>query len=134
MDNDKKRGEAALLVVVVFLLGALLGGIGNHVWGERVWGQQVTTATPSKAQIVTELTKELQLTADQQKQLGVIVDDTRAQWRALYNTVEPQHEQIRQQGRDRIRAILTPEQKPKFEEFMKRIDEQRQKDEQQQPR
>jgi len=134
MANDKKRGEAAVLVVVVFLLGALLGGVGNHLWDERVWGKQITAASPSKAQIVSDLTKDLQLTSDQQKQLGSIVDDTKAQWRALYNTVEPQHEQIRQQGRDRIRAILTPEQKPKFEEFMKRIDEQRQKDEQQQPR
>jgi Spy/CpxP family protein refolding chaperone len=134
MDNDKKRGEAALLVLVVFLLGVLLGGVGNHLWGERVWGKQVTTTTPSKGQIVNDLTRELQLTADQQKQLGAIVDDTRAQWRTLYSTIEPQHEQIRQQSRDRIRAILTPDQKPKFEEFMKRLDEQRQKDDQQQTR
>jgi Spy/CpxP family protein refolding chaperone len=134
MNNDKKRGEAALLVLVVFLLGVLLGGVGNHLWGERVWGKQVTTTTPSKGQIVNDLTRELQLTADQQKQLGAIVDDTRAQWRTLYSTIEPQHEQIRQQSRDRIRAILTPDQKPKFEEFMKRLDEQRQKDDQQQTR
>jgi Spy/CpxP family protein refolding chaperone len=34
-------------------------------------------------------------------------------------------EQARQKGRDQIRAILTPEQKPKFEEFLKRMDEER---------
>jgi Spy/CpxP family protein refolding chaperone len=134
MDNDKKRGEAAILVVIVFLLGALLGGVGNHVWGERVWGKQTISAPQTKGQIVSNLTKELQLTPDQQKQLGAIVDDTKMQWRALYTTIEPRHEEIRQQSRDRIRAILTPDQKPKFEEFMKRIDEQRQKDEQQQTR
>jgi len=134
MDNDKKRGEAALLVLVVFLLGVLLGGVGNHVWGERVWGKQIPAGQPTKGQIVSDLTRELQLTSDQQKQLAVIVDDTRAQWRTLYSTIEPEHERIRQQSRDRIRAFLTPEQKPKFEEFMKRIDEQRQKDEQQQVR
>jgi Spy/CpxP family protein refolding chaperone len=80
------------------------------------------------------LTRDLQLTPDQQKQLGSIVDDTRAQWRTLYTTIEPRHEQIREQSRDRIRAILTPDQKPKFEDFMHRIDEQRKKDEQQLPR
>lgn len=131
MDNDKKRGEAAVLILVVFLLGALLGSVGNHLWGERVWGKQITNGPPSKGQIVRDLTRELQLTADQQKQLSSIVDDTRAQVRALYNTVEPQHEQLRQRGRDRIRAVLTPDQRPKFEQFMKRIDEQRKKDEQQ---
>ena len=131
MDNTKKRGEAAVLVFVVFLLGALLGGVGNHVWGERVWGKQIINSQPTRNEIVGDLTRDLQLTPDQQKQLGSIVDDTRAQWRTLYTTIEPQHEQIRQQSRDRIRAILTPDQKPKFEEFMHRIDEQRKKDEQQ---
>jgi len=87
MDNDKKRGEAAVLVVIVFLLGALLGGVGNHVWGERVWGKQTVSAQPTKGQIVSNLTKELQLTPDQQKQLGAIVDDTKTQWRALYTTI-----------------------------------------------
>ena len=131
MDNTKKRGEAAVLVFVVFLLGALLGGVGNHVWGERVWGKQIINSQPTRNEIVGVLTRDLQLTQDQQKQLGSIVDDTRAQWRTLYTTIEPQHEQIRQQSRDRIRAILTPDQKPKFEDFMHRIDEQRKKDEQQ---
>lgn len=134
MENSKKRGEAAVLVLVVFLLGALLGGVGNHVWGERVWGKQTVNTQPTRNQLVGDLTRDLQLTPEQQQQLGSIVDDTRAQWRTLYTTIEPQHEQIRQQGRARIRAILTPEQKPKFEAFMHRIDEQRQKDEQQLPR
>src|SRR6202044_2388447 len=125
MQNTKTRGEAAALVIVVFLLGALLGGVGNHVWGERVWGKQTINTQPTRDQLVGDLTRDLQLTPDQQKQLGSIVDDTRAQWRTLYNTIEPQHEQIRQQARDRMRAILTPEQKPKFEAFMHRIDDQR---------
>jgi hypothetical protein len=131
MENTKKRGEAAVLVLVVFLLGALLGGVGNHVWGERVWGKQTSSTQLTRNQIVDALTRDLQLTPDQQKQLGSIVDDTRAQWRTLYTTIEPQHEQIREQARDRMRAILTPDQKPKFEEFMHHIDEQRKKDEQQ---
>jgi Spy/CpxP family protein refolding chaperone len=130
METSKKRGEAAVLVLVVFLLGALLGGLGNHLWGERVWGRQTPPGPPTKTQIIADLTQQLELTPDQQKQLSAIVDDTRAQWRTLYSTIEPQHEQIRQQSRDRIRAFLTPEQKPKFEEFIHRLDEQRKKDDQ----
>jgi Spy/CpxP family protein refolding chaperone len=33
--------------------------------------------------------------------------------------------QTRQKGRDQIRGILTSEQKPKFEEFLKKLDEER---------
>jgi hypothetical protein len=128
MENSKTRSEAAMLVLVVFVLGVLLGGLGNHLWGERVWGRQTPPAPPSRTQIVSELTHELQLTPDQQQQLGAIVDDTKAKIRAAYAPADAQRDQLRQQGRARIRAILTPEQLPKFEAFMARIDEQRKKD------
>jgi Spy/CpxP family protein refolding chaperone len=128
MENSKTRGEAAILVLVVFVLGVLLGGLGNHLWGERVWGHAFPPGPPSHTQIVSELTHELQLTPDQQQQLGVIVDDTKAKIHAAYAPADAQREQLRQQGRARIRAILTPEQLPKFEAFMARIDEQRKKE------
>jgi Spy/CpxP family protein refolding chaperone len=132
MENNKTRREAALLVVVVFLLGALVGGIGTRLWSAHA---QEVLYKPGvlrpRAQVISEFTQELQLTREQQQQLGTIVDDTRARWRALYAPLDVQHEQIRQDGRNRIRAILTPEQKPKFEEFMRRIDAQREKEKEQ---
>ncbi len=38
---------------------------------------------------------------------------------------DAQLDQVRQKGRDQIRAILTPEQKPNFEEFLKKMDEEK---------
>ena len=72
--------------------------------------------------------RELELTPEQQKQLTAITEDTQAKWRALYLPLDAQREQIREQSRERIRAILTPEQQPKFDQFMQRLDEQRKKD------
>jgi Spy/CpxP family protein refolding chaperone len=37
--------------------------------------------------------------------------------------MDAQLDQVRQKGRAQVRAILTPEQLPKFEEFLKRMDE-----------
>ncbi|MFZ3199975.1 MAG: hypothetical protein WA175_02370, partial [Candidatus Acidiferrales bacterium] len=130
MEKTKARGEAALLIAVVFLLGVLLGAVATHMWGERVWGQQNAYSAGRKPvnQVVAEFTKELQLTLDQQTQVAAIIDDTRAQWKALYAPLDAQKEQIRQQSRARIRALLTPEQQPKFDAFMQRLDEQRAKD------
>jgi len=130
-NSSKTRREAALLVFVVFLLGLLVGGVGNHLWGERVWGRQQPrphAGPPSREEVVNKLTAELQLTPDQQKQIGPIIDDTRAQIRAVYEPADAEHEKIRQQGRARIRAVLTPEQQPKFDQFLQRMDEQRKKD------
>jgi Spy/CpxP family protein refolding chaperone len=127
-NGSKTRREAAVLVFVVFLLGLLVGGVGNHLWGERVWGHNETSprqGPPSRAKVIDDLTRELQLTPDQQKQLGTIIDETRAEWAAQHEQIR---QQIRQRGRARIRAILTPDQQAKFEQFMQRIDEQRRKD------
>ncbi len=130
MEKTKGRGEAAILIAVVFLLGVLLGAVATHLWGERVWGQQDTHTAGMKPvnQVVADFTRELQLTPDQRTQVTAIIDDTRAQWKALYAPLDAQKEQIRQRGRARIRALLTPEQQPKFDAFMQRIDEQRAKE------
>lgn len=132
MDNTRVRREAAILVIVVFLLGVLLGAVGNHVWGNRIWtshAQIRPNAYRPKNQVIADFTKELALTPDQQAKLGEIIDQTRAQWNALYAPLQPQHEKIRQDSRNRIRAILTPEQQTKFDAFMQRLDEQRRNDE-----
>lgn len=129
---SRTRHEAAVLVFVVFLLGVLVGGVGNHLWGQRVWGGRQEVARhpgpPSRARIVNDFTRELQLTPDQQGKIGDIIDNTRVQVRALYRPLDAQHEQIRLQARARIRAVLTPEQLPKFDAFMQRIDQQRKRD------
>ena len=109
-------------MAVVFLLGVLLGGVGTHLWGERVWGMRADAPAPQQKHLSAELTQELQLTADQQKQLHVIIEDTQAKWRALYGPLEGQRDEIREESHDQMRAILTPEQKPKFDAFMKRVD------------
>jgi Spy/CpxP family protein refolding chaperone len=129
MATTKARQEAAALFFVVFLLGVLLGGVGVHLWGERVLGgAKPVNTNPTRAQVIAQCTHELQLTPDQQKQMIAIIDDTRAKWAALYAPLDPQFEHIRLDGRAHIRAILTPEQQVKFDDFMRRIDEQRKKD------
>jgi Spy/CpxP family protein refolding chaperone len=134
MENSKTRREAALLVFIVFALGVLLGGLGNHLWGERVWGRQISPGGPTRDELVNALTRELQLTPAQEQQLGAIVDDTRAKIHAAYAPADTQREELRQQGRARVRAILTPDQLPKFEAFMHRVDEQRKRDEAENPK
>src|SRR5579872_4844968 len=108
MDATKARREAAVLVFVVFLLGVLLGGVGNHLWGSRVWGNQATHAgpPPNHNQLLADFTRELELTPDQQKQLGSILDDSRSKFHALDKSLDPQRMQIRDQSRAQMRELL----------------------------
>ena len=114
--------------MALFLLGVAIGAFGAYALRERVWGAR-QEQHHDHDRIVRQLTQDLGLSADQQKQLQAIIEDTRSKYHALYEPLRPQQEQIRQQGREKIRAILTPEQVPKFEEFFRRLDEERKKEE-----
>jgi hypothetical protein len=132
MRSSNARLEAAALVFVVFVLGLLLGGVGSHVWDERVQGNgrsaAQTNTKPTRDQVVNSLTQRLQLTPDQQKQVSVVIDDTRAKWQVQFAQADAEHEQIRQQARASIRALLTPDQQVKYDDYMKQLDEQRKKE------
>jgi Spy/CpxP family protein refolding chaperone len=125
MENKAPRSTALALVVVLFILGIAIGAVGTYVLVPRLHvagpGHHATN------EMVKKLTHELGLTAEQQTQLGVIIDDTKSKYHALDEQIGPQKEKIHQQARERIRALLTPEQEPKFEEFLRRIDEEHKK-------
>jgi len=127
MDKNKKSWEAVTLVLVVFVLGVLLGGVGDHLWGVRVWGMQPTPLT-HRDQIIDSLTRELNLTPDQVKQVTAAVDQKQAEINKLYAPLDAQRDQIRRQARDQIRAVLTPEQQTKFDNFLTRLDEAKRKE------
>jgi hypothetical protein len=130
METNKARREAAILFVLVFLLGVVFGGAGFHLWNKRVSGESPSSsnARPTRRELVRNFSREVHLTQEQEVQLSAIMDDTRAKWQALYAPLDAQREAIRMQGRDRIRAMLTPEQLPRYEDFMRRADEQRKKE------
>jgi Spy/CpxP family protein refolding chaperone len=119
--------KAALWVGVVFLLGAALGGVLGYMFAHRA----VSAANPPlseperRGKRVAEFTKELSLTPQQADQLDAILRARHAESKALHDQTEAQIEAVRQKGRAQVRAILTPEQLPKFEDFLKRIDEER---------
>ena len=123
-DNRK----ALALIVLVLLLGVALGAVGHSVFDRRVLGARTQTLTqprPNPPRAVARLTTELNLTPDQQKQLSAILMDMQHRFDAVHEQVNPQFEQIREQGHDQIRQILTPEQRPKFEDFLNRLAEER---------
>jgi len=129
MSDSSATRKAAFWVGVVFLLGSALGGVLGYVFAHRTNAAAVAPLTDAekKTQKVQRLTQELNLSTGQQQQLDQIMGEIQAQYKAIHQSTEPQIDVARQKGRERIRAILTPEQKPRFEEFLKRIDEERKK-------
>ena len=127
MSDTPATRKAALWVGVVFLLGAALGGVMGYLFAHR----PVNAANPPlseperRAQKVQQLTNELTLTPQQAQQLDAILLQRHTETKAIHEQTDAQLDAVRQKGRAQVRAILTPEQLPKFEEFLKRVDEER---------
>jgi len=127
MSETAATRKAALWVGVVFLLGAALGGVLGYLFAHR----PVNAANPPlseperRARRVEELTRELTLTPQQAQQVDAILLQRHTETKAIHDQTDAQLDAVRQKGRAEVRAILTSEQLPKFEEFLKRMDEER---------
>ena len=127
MSEMSATRKAALWVGIVFLLGAALGGTLGYSYGHHSVSA-ANTPLPEpvrRAHRVQELTQALSLTSAQSQQVDAILLQRHTDAKAIHDQSDAQFEQNRQKGRDQIRAILTPDQLPKFEEFIKNLDQQR---------
>lgn len=126
--NNRK---ALALIILVFVLGVALGAVGHSIADRRVLGARTQPPAPflqprpNPLRAVARLTADLKLTSDQQKQIGDILADTQRRYDAVHDQMNPEFQQIREQGREQIRQVLTPEQRPIFEDYLKRLDEER---------
>jgi Spy/CpxP family protein refolding chaperone len=125
-ETTAKR-KAALWVGAVFLLGAMLGGVLGFLFAHRpVSAANAPLSEPERrARRVQELTHELALTPQQAQQLDGILLQRHTETKAIRDQLDAQMNEVREKGRAQVRTILTPEQLPKFEAFLKRMDEER---------
>jgi hypothetical protein len=127
MSETSATRKAALWVGVVFLLGAALGGVLGYGFAHRsVSAAAAPQSEPARrAQRVEQLTRELGLTSAQAQEVDAILLQRHTEAKNIHDQSDAQLAEVHQKGRDQIRAILMPEQKPKFEEFLKNLDEQK---------
>jgi Spy/CpxP family protein refolding chaperone len=127
MSEMSATWKAALWVGVVFLLGTALGGTLGYSYAHHlVSAANTPLSEPARrAQRVEQLTQALSLTSAQSQQVDAVLLQRHTEAKAIHDQADAQLEQVHQKGRDQIRAILTPEQRPKFEEFLKNLDQQK---------
>ena len=124
------KWKASILVLSVFLLGMVLGGLMVHMKGSSVVAGNPPAALPSTSDdVVKQLDAKCSLTPDQQKQIRQIMDNVMEEYHRLYEPIRPEIEEVRQAGRQRIRGVLTLEQLPKFEEYLRWMDKEKKRQE-----
>ena len=131
MAAKRPSARALALTVAVFILGGAVGVLGTYLAGHMNDGHR-------RQRIVDRLTTQLQLSPDQQKKVETILEDGHKRITAIYrqsqDQARPQYDAVHTEIRTRIRAVLTPAQQPKFDDFLTRLDAERKAREQQPPR
>ena len=104
------RALSRIFATLVFACGLIAGLLIDHFWEARTV-RAVSMTNESRPHVIEKVSQELSLTAQQTHEMEAILDDASAQFDSLHM----QAHAVRRQTMDRIRAILTEEQKPRFE-------------------
>lgn len=115
----KSKLGVILLGILVFLLGGIAGAVSRYLYCERVKAS-VPKTIPRVEDVVERMAGILKLDAQQKIEVKVIIGESRNRYRELSRQFRPQYEKIVQESDNRIRALLRDNQKPLFEEFIKK--------------
>jgi len=115
----KSKLGVILLGILVFLLGGIAGAVSRYLYCERVKAS-VPKTIPRVEDVVERMAGILKLDAQQKIEIKVIIGESRNRYRELSRQFRPQYEKIVQESDNRIRALLRDNQKPLFEEFIKK--------------
>ncbi|MCC6264150.1 MAG: hypothetical protein IT169_11275 [Bryobacterales bacterium] len=99
---------------LIFLCGALVGAIAITF----TQSPSFVASSPqelSREMTLSRLTTELDLTAEQQERLRVVLDD----YFQYYHALQDQLDEVKASGREKITQLLTDKQKSKFEKMLK---------------
>lgn len=108
----RQQWAAAVLAVLLFCCGAAVGALGERYYSARV------VNADSKQPYVSEMQSRLKLTPAQVSQLEEILDQTKAQYKAVRDSYHPAMLKIRQGHIARVKSILTPQQIPAYEQLI----------------
>ncbi|HTY64866.1 MAG TPA: hypothetical protein VMG30_21635 [Acidobacteriota bacterium] len=118
----KSKLGVILLGILVFLLGGIAGAVSHYLYCEQVKAKPSAPKTiPRVEDVVDGMAKILKLDERQKAEVNVIITETRDSYLGLWQQFKPQYQKIVQNSDDRIRAILRDDQKPLFEEYLKKI-------------
>lgn len=108
----------AVYLFLVFISGAVVGALGYRMYSPpSARSEHRVSPEEWRKQYLDELTARVNLTPDQVQKVNAILDDTDAR----FNQARDQHhqaiEQIKEDHRNKLRALMTPQQLVKYEQF-----------------
>jgi len=128
--NGESRRKAWEWLALLFVLGAAIGGVFGYSFAHRSvaannLGQATMNEAERRAKRLAEMTKEIGLTPDQAQKVDAVISGAHAEMKTIHDKAEADVDRVRQNARGHIREFLSDEQKQKYEEFVRRLDQER---------
>lgn len=124
---NRSTAWAMLLLVATFTAGIAAGAGGRALWVRRA-GAATAERTRGVDRMMSELNEELRLTPTQSDSVRAVVQRHRARMSAVWETVRPRFDSMRQQMDSEVARHLTPEQQLKYRDHVTRYRHQRDQD------
>jgi Spy/CpxP family protein refolding chaperone len=103
------------LLLLVFLVGVACGGFATqYAISHAAIRPSVAWRDGGRALTMAHLKHDLNLTPDQAQKIETLLEDLAK----YYDNVQAQMDDFRQDGKERIKKILTPEQQKKFDKIL----------------
>ncbi|MBI3667331.1 MAG: hypothetical protein HY236_14080 [Acidobacteria bacterium] len=112
----RQKRLAALYLGIVFLAGALFGSVAHGLYVQHT--ARASSPRENRDRYVARLKKDLDLTPEQVTKVIAISEETGKQMQDMREKMAPDFAAIREAHRQRIMAILTPDQVPKYQKIV----------------
>ncbi len=109
----RNQWAAALFAILLFCAGVAVGALAH-----RYYAAPVVNAEGFRHHYVSEMQAKLKLTPAQVSQLETILDDTKAQYKAVRDSYHPAMLKIKHEQTSRVKSILTAQQIPIYEQMV----------------
>ena len=127
---NPSKFKASMLIGVVFLLGAIVGGsLGTTIVSRKFAAPPEISAKQRRNMLLEKFRSRLNLTPEQTDKVRVILEQTRQQVRGLEQTIKPQSAEIHNQMRGKVRELLAEDQKKAFEVMTREYDQRKAREE-----
>ena len=130
MMTAETKQKAAIWLMLVFVLGAAVGGVFGYGFARKSYAATIVTAPAlsepeRRGKRLAEMKETLGLSEEQVQKAEGILQEGHNAIKGIRDKSDAECEAVRMHAREEMRAFLTPEQKPKFEEMVRKLDEER---------
>jgi Spy/CpxP family protein refolding chaperone len=117
------RLTIALYVGLIFASGVVLGVFGHSLYAVTTVKSNPTPDALRKKRLA-EMQTRMKLSDEQVAKINSIYDETRAKFHEVRERYRPEMDALESAQRDKVRSVLSPDQRAEYEKMLKEREEQ----------